>query len=155
MTGWWCFLVFVLMVVGAGELAAGDVGVLAVGDPDAVELAAVEDAGGALELVTDEVAEEADVPLELVRDETVEVTRVELMLVVDEIVEVAGAELELMLIMAGSEEVADVWLEPVVDGLVEVARVELGPTLELEPEPQPIDPQSCGVKLYPKLHSTA
>lgn len=40
-------------------------------------------------------------------------------------------------------------LETVVDEVAEVAGAEL------ELEPQSIDPQSCGVKLYPKLHSTA
>lgn len=38
-------------------------------------------------------------------------------------------------------------LELAVDDVLEVAGVEL--------ELQPIDPQSWGVKLYPKLHSTA
>lgn len=42
-------------------------------------------------------------------------------------------------------------LELVFDEAVDVAGVEL----ELELELQPIDPQSCGVKLYPKLHSMA
>ena len=40
-------------------------------------------------------------------------------------------------------------LETVIDEVAEVAGAEL------ELEPQSIDPQSCGVKLYPKLHSTA
>lgn len=48
-------------------------------------------------------------------------------------------------------------LELVVAEVMEVAGVELElkVELELELELQPIDPQSCGVKLYPKLHSIA
>ncbi len=51
------------------------------------------------------------------------------------------------------ELVWELGLELVFAEVMEVAWVEL--ELELELELQPIDPQSCGVKLYPKLHSIA
>ncbi len=74
--------------------------------------------------------------------------------------------LVLMVVGAGVLEVRVVGVLAVVElGVVELVW-ELGLELvfaevmevawvELELELQPIDPQSCGVKLYPKLHSIA